>query len=111
MSTRRRPARISPASAAAAQFAAALTFDDLGSELLQLSERCLIDGLGVMLAGSEQPGMASLEAFLAAEPGAGQGRLLGQAGRRLPATRAALWAGTAGHAMEDRKSPRLNSSH
>ncbi|HEY9536045.1 MAG TPA: MmgE/PrpD family protein [Kiloniellaceae bacterium] len=91
---------LSGLTAAAAQFAAALTFDDLGSELLQLSKRCLIDGLGVMLAGSEQPGMASLEAFLAAEAGAGQGRLLGQAGRRLPATRAALWAGTAGHAMD-----------
>jgi 2-methylcitrate dehydratase PrpD len=91
---------LSGLTAAAARFAADLTFADLDAEVLQLSKRCLIDGLGVMLAGSEQPGMAALDAFIAAEAGAGQSRLLGQAVRRVPATRAALWAGTAGHAMD-----------
>ena len=86
--------------AAAADFAAGLDFAALDGELLQLSKRCLIDGLGVMLAGSEQPGMAALDAFIAAEGGSGQSRLLGAAARRVPATRAALWAGTAGHAMD-----------
>ena len=91
---------LSGLTAAAADFAAGLSFADLDPELLQLSKRCLIDGLGVMLAGSEQPGMAALDAFIAAEAGSGQSRLLGAAARRVPATRAALWAGTAGHAMD-----------
>ena len=91
---------LSGLTAAAAQFAAELSFDDLDAEVLQLSKRCLIDGLGVMLAGSEQPGMAPLESFIQAEGGAAQSRLLGLGGRRAAATRAALWAGTAGHAMD-----------
>jgi len=91
---------LSGLTAAAADFAAGLRFDDLDAEVLQLSKRCLIDGLGVMLAGSEQPGMAPLEGFIETEGGAGQSRLLGLGGRRVPATRAALWAGTAGHAMD-----------
>ncbi|MGF1594275.1 MAG: MmgE/PrpD family protein [Kiloniellaceae bacterium] len=91
---------LSGLTAAASAFAARLAFADLDAELLRLSKRCLIDGLGVMLAGSEQPGMAALESFIAAEGGAAQSRLLGMAARRVPATRAALWAGTAGHAMD-----------
>lgn len=91
---------LSGLTAAAAAFAAKVGFGDLDGEVLHLSKRCLIDGLGVMLAGSEQPGMAALDAFIAAEGGAGQSRLLGAAARRVPASRAALWAGTAGHAMD-----------
>jgi len=91
---------LSGLTAAASRFAAAVGFADLDAEVLHLSKRCLIDGLGVMLAGSEQPGMAALDAFIAAEAGSGQSRLLGAAQRRVPATRAALWAGTAGHAMD-----------
>ena len=91
---------LSGLTAAAARFAAAVSFGDLDAEGLRLSKRCLIDGLGVMLAGSEQPGMAALENFIRAEGGAAQSRLLGLRGRRASATRAALWAGTAGHAMD-----------
>ena len=91
---------LSGLTAAAAHFAATVTFADLDAEVLHLCKRCLIDGLGVMLAGSEQPGMAALDAFIAAEGGAPQSRLLGEAKRLVPATRAALWAGTAGHAMD-----------
>ena len=91
---------LSSLTAAASRFAADLTFADLDAEVRHLSKRCLIDGLGVMLAGSEQPGMAALEAFIAGEGGTGVSRMLGAAARRLPATRAALWAGTAGHAMD-----------
>ncbi|NNU80159.1 MmgE/PrpD family protein [Halovulum dunhuangense] len=85
---------------AAVRFVAGLDFAQLSPEALHLSSRCIIDGLGVMLAGTEQPGMAPLDAFIAAEGGIGKARMLGQADRLLPATRAALWAGTAGHAMD-----------
>jgi 2-methylcitrate dehydratase PrpD len=85
---------------AAARFVAGLQFSAVGAALLHHSKRCMIDGLGVMLAGSDQPGMAALDAFIAAEGGAALSRLLGDAARRVPATRAALWHGTAGHAMD-----------
>lgn len=85
---------------AAAQFTSGLTIDGIPAEARTLSSRCIIDGLGVMIGGSEQPGMAALDRFIAAEAGAPQARLLGNSSRRVPATRAALWAGTAGHAMD-----------
>jgi 2-methylcitrate dehydratase PrpD len=85
---------------AAARFIAGLEFDAIETKLLHHSKRCMIDGLGVMLAGSDQPGMAALDAFITAEGAAAQSRLLGDAARRVPATRAALWHGTAGHAMD-----------
>ncbi len=85
---------------AAAGFAAGLDFGAFDAEHLNLARRCVMDGLGVMLAGSDQPGMTPLENFIAAEGGAPQSRLVGRAERRLPATRAALWHGTCGHAMD-----------
>ena len=69
-------------------------------EHLRLARRCLLDGLAVTLGGSEQPGMAPLARYIRSLGGAGQGRPLGDAGQRLPAHLAALWTGTAGHAMD-----------
>lgn len=86
--------------AAAARFAAGHRFDDLDAETLRLARRCMLDGLSVMLAGSDQPGMAPLLSFLTGQGGAAQARLLGLAHPGLPAPAAALWAGTAGHAMD-----------
>lgn len=85
---------------AATDFTTRLAFEHLPAEALHLTSRCLIDGLGVMLAGSEQPGMAALDRFIGAEGGSPQARLVGAAARRVSAPRAALWAGTAGHAMD-----------
>lgn len=86
--------------AAAARFAAGHRFDDLDAETLRLARRCMLDGLSVMLAGSDQPGMAPLLAFLNTQGGTAQARLLGLDHPGLPAPAAALWAGTAGHAMD-----------
>ncbi|WP_439532750.1 MmgE/PrpD family protein [Polymorphobacter sp.] len=69
-------------------------------EHLRLARRCLMDGLAVALGGSEQPGMAPLARYIASIGGAGQGRPLGAGDVRLPAHLAALWTGTAGHAMD-----------
>lgn len=85
---------------AIARFAASLTADALTPEVRHMSSRCLIDGLGVMIAGSDQPGMAPLLAFIEGQGGTGEARLLGRGSAKVPATRAALWAGTAGHAMD-----------
>lgn len=85
---------------AAAAFAAGHRFDDLDAETLRIARRCILDGLAVALAGSEQPGMAPLLAHVRSIGGRPQARLLGHAGERVPAHLAALWGGTAGHAMD-----------
>ena len=85
---------------AAAAFAACHRFDDLDQETLHLARRCVLDGLAVALAGSEQPGMAPLRRHIETINGAPQARLIGDAGARAPAHLAALWGGTAGHAMD-----------
>jgi 2-methylcitrate dehydratase PrpD len=85
---------------AVTSFAAGMTFDRLDETNLTLSRRCALDGFGVALAGSQQHGMAPLLNYLRATGGAGQSRLLGIGRDRLPAPLAALWMGTAGHAMD-----------
>jgi 2-methylcitrate dehydratase PrpD len=85
---------------AASAFVAGLTFDDLNETTLHLARRCILDGLAVALAGSEQPGMAPLGAYIDSLGGAPQSRLIGRASRRVPAYLAALWSATAGHAMD-----------
>jgi 2-methylcitrate dehydratase PrpD len=85
---------------AIAEFVPALRFGDLGGEALRISRRCILDGLAVMLAGSEQPCMAPLDVFLRSMGGEPHARLVGDASRRVPAPFAALWNGTAGHAMD-----------
>jgi 2-methylcitrate dehydratase PrpD len=85
---------------AVAGFVPALRFEDLNQEVLRISRRCILDGLAVMLAGSEQPGMAALDRFVRRMGGAADSRVVGDARLRLPAPLAALWNGTAGHAMD-----------
>jgi len=93
-------ADLSGLTAAVARFVPALQFQDLTPEVLRISRRCVLDGLAVMLAGSEQPGMAPLARHIARIGGAPDARLVGDAAARLPAPAAALWNGTAGHAMD-----------
>ena len=85
---------------ACVDFITALRFEDIPAEALRLSERCLIDGCGVMIAGSEQPIMELLSRFISSQGGPGQSRLLGDKATRVPTPKAALWHGTAGHAMD-----------
>lgn len=84
---------------AAAGFASGLRFEDLPQDVLTLARRCILDGLAVALAGSEQPGMAPLGSYIDSIGGAAQSRRIGTQAR-LPAHLAALWTGTSGHAMD-----------
>jgi 2-methylcitrate dehydratase PrpD len=93
-------AHLSGLTEAAARFAASHRYDHLDAETLRIARRCVLDGLAVALAGSEQPGMAPLRAYLDSLGGAPQARLIGDAATRLPAHLAALWGGTSGHAMD-----------
>jgi 2-methylcitrate dehydratase PrpD len=84
----------------AAAFAAGLKFDDLPAEALRISRRCVLDGLAVQLAGSEQPAIDVAERYVRKVGGAPNSRVVGDAGLRLPAHLAAFWNGLAGHAMD-----------
>jgi len=85
---------------AAARFVSNLQFSDLNTETLRLARRCLLDGLAVALAGSEQPGMAPLGDYIDSLGGTPQARLIGNTQKRVPCHLAALWGATAGHAMD-----------
>lgn len=84
----------------AVEFAAGLAFDRISPEALRIARRCVLDGLGVALAGSEQPVIEVLGRYARQVGGAPQSRVIGDASLRLPAHLAALWNGTAGHAMD-----------
>ena len=47
----------------AAEFAAGLEYEDIPKEALRIARRCIIDGLGVMLAGSQQPAIDVAERY------------------------------------------------
>lgn len=93
-------AQLEGLTAAAARFVATLRFEDIPAETLALGRRCVLDGLGVSLGGSEQRGMTPLRTFIERQGGAAEARLFGSPRSPIPANLAALWLGTAGHAMD-----------
>jgi len=86
--------------AAVVEFIRGMSPAALEGEHLRLTRRCILDGLAVSLGGSSQPGMAPLGRYILSLGGREDSRPLGSAGKRLPAHLAALWTGTAGHAMD-----------
>jgi 2-methylcitrate dehydratase PrpD len=84
----------------AVAFAAGLTYESLPPEALRIARRCVMDGLAVMLAGTEQEALHVMSRYIDKVGGAGDARLLGDSKRRVPAHLAALWHGLAGHAMD-----------
>ena len=84
----------------AAAFAANLTFEDIPEEALHIARRCVLDGLAVMLAGSEQEAIDVAERYIRKTGGNPQSRVIGDAGLKVPAHLAAFWNGLAGHIMD-----------
>jgi len=84
----------------AAAFAADLTFKDIPEEALHIARRCVLDGLAVMLAGSEQEAIDVAERYIRKTGGNPQSRVIGDAGLKIPAHLAAFWNGLAGHIMD-----------
>lgn len=85
---------------AATDFVCGLEFADLDAETLRIARRCVLDGLAVALGGSAQPGLRPLLTYIERLGGAAEAPILGDGQRRVPAHLAALWFGTAGHAMD-----------
>src|SRR5579862_5955276 len=85
---------------AASEFAFELTFDDIPEDALHIGRRCIMDGLAVMIGGSDQPALEVLERYIDRVRGVEDARVVGNAGMRVPAHLAAMWNGLAGHAMD-----------
>lgn len=84
----------------AAAFTAGLKFDDLPDEALRIAKRCVLDGLGLILAGSGQTCTAIIRRHsldLGKNP---EATAFGAMPIKLPAPLAVLVNGTAGHAMD-----------
>ncbi len=82
-----------------ARLAAGLRYADLPEEARFLAQQCLLDWLGVTLAGAREPLAAILREEAAEEGGAPVATLIGAAGRTSMA-QAALVNGAAGHALD-----------
>jgi 2-methylcitrate dehydratase PrpD len=70
------------------------------AEAVAIAKRCIIDGLGVMLAGSTQPAGRILKEYSAGASTRAESSVLGPAGFKTSASLAALVNGTSGHALD-----------
>jgi len=85
--------------AAAAAFVESVTFDRFPSEAIHIGTRCLLDGLGLYVAGSEEHSVQILIAEAEEAGGRPEALLLGR-NAKVPAPAAARVLGTAGHAHD-----------
>jgi 2-methylcitrate dehydratase PrpD len=83
-----------------AAFVETIRFEDFSREVRHIGKRCIIDGIGVILAGVTEPCTRILSDYILALGGKEECTLMGQGGNRAPAHLAALVNGTAGHAMD-----------
>jgi len=83
-----------------AEFVSSLSFEDLPPQAVDLGKRCLIDGLGLILAGSSQPCGRIIRRHCLSQGRAGEATIFGRPPERAAAPLAALANGTAGHALD-----------
>lgn len=84
---------------ALAEFAASLTFDQIPAEAKTVARHCLLDMVGVTLAGKSEPLSQILAAEIEEQGGAAQATLIG-IGDKTSASLAALYNGSAAHALD-----------
>jgi 2-methylcitrate dehydratase PrpD len=84
---------------ALAKFASALTFDKIPAEARTVARHCLMDMVGVALAGKSEPLSEMLLAHIEDEGGSPHASLIGT-DERTSAVQAALYNGSAGHALD-----------
>jgi 2-methylcitrate dehydratase PrpD len=100
MSSQQNPDTGSETTAAAAEFVENVTFDAIPSEALRIGTRCLIDGLALFVAGSEEHSVKILADEAEEMGGKPEALLLGRGHVTVPAASAARVLGTAGHAHD-----------
>jgi 2-methylcitrate dehydratase PrpD len=84
---------------ALAEFASTLTFDQIPAEARTVARHCLMDMVGVALAGKDEPLSQMLAAQIEDEGGAEHATLIGL-GDKTSANQAALYNGSAAHALD-----------
>jgi 2-methylcitrate dehydratase PrpD len=75
-------------------------YEDFPQEAIDLAKRCIIDGLGVMLAGSTQPAGEILYHYLKGTDTRKEATVFGNQVYKTSAAAAALANGTSGHALD-----------
>ena len=86
--------------AVAAEFVEKVTFAGIPTEAVRIGTRCLLDGLGLLVAGSEELSVALLIEEAEQTGGRPDALLLGRGNKKVPASLAARVLGTAGHAHD-----------
>ena len=88
------------ATAAVIEFITQWNLDRFSREAVSLAKQCIVDGLGVILAGSTAHGTAIVREYVRSGNEVGESTVLGAAAFSCRAASAALVNGTAGHAMD-----------
>lgn len=73
---------------------------DFSADIQRIAKRCIIDGLGVIFAGSTEPCVRIICDYVLSLEGKKESTILGKRKNKAPAHLAALINGTAGHAMD-----------
>ncbi|MED5574183.1 MAG: MmgE/PrpD family protein, partial [Pseudomonadota bacterium] len=82
-----------------AEYSTGISFDDLSAEAVEASKHCLLDWIGVTIAGLEEPLTQMLIEQAEADGGEKQASIVGD-GRRFSTSQAALINGSASHALD-----------
>ena len=82
-----------------AAYSSGLKFQNLPSEIVLVAKQCVLDGLGVMLAGSREPLAKKVISFVRGEGGNPKSTVVGYGDRTSP-SQAAFVNGTAAHALD-----------
>ena len=88
------------ATEAVLDFIGRATWADFPDEAIAIAKRCIIDGLGVMLAGSTQEASSILRAYVQESDRRAEATAFGPEPFRTGAPAAALLNGTSGHALD-----------
>src|SRR6185503_17014143 len=88
------------ATAAVIDFVTQWNLDRFPREAISLAKQCIVDGLGVILAGSTAHGTAIVRDYVRAGGEVGEATVLGAETFSCRAASAALVNGTAGHALD-----------
>jgi len=83
-----------------ARFIEQMDFNRLPAEALRIGKRCVLDGLGLILAGSRQQCTRIVREFSLKNGHEPESTVFGNEPTKMPAMFAALVNGTAGHAMD-----------
>lgn len=81
-------------------FVEGLAYDDLPTAALDTGRRCMMDALGLFVAGTAETSVRILIADAMEQGGREEALLMGAGQRRVPASLAARVLGTAGHAHD-----------